>query len=111
MLQSTGVLLRYRTPWRELLHPLSIRGRKVQWMKRDTIELNEAVLREPYYVLKPYSKAEQQQDVLLRSEMVFPDVVGPQDESSKVPAKLYGLRMRHPESWQTVVPHQPSKHN
>jgi ABC-type dipeptide/oligopeptide/nickel transport system ATPase component len=79
-------------------------------MKRDNVELNEAVLREPYYSLKPYSKVEQQRDAALRSEMVFPDETGPQQESSRVPEVLYGVRMRYPESWGTVPPHQPSKH-
>ncbi|CUG48861.1 Hypothetical protein, putative [Bodo saltans] len=109
-MRSSVTLFRNRTAWRELLHPLSIKGREAQWLKRDNVELNEAVLREPYYVLKPYSKAEQQRDAALRSEMVIPGVAGPQVESSKVPETLYGVRMRHPESWGTVPPHQPSKH-
>jgi hypothetical protein len=109
-MQSTRGLLRYRTAWRELLHPLSLHSRKSQWLKRDTVEINEAVLREPYYVLKPYSKVEQERDQSLRSEMVFPNETGPQLDSSTVPERLYGLGVRHPETWGTVPPQQPSKH-
>ncbi|KPA73349.1 putative mitochondrial hypothetical protein [Leptomonas pyrrhocoris] len=56
MLQRTGGLHRYRTAWRELLHPLPTWARKAQWLKRDTVEMNEAVLREPYYRIKGYSQ-------------------------------------------------------
>lgn len=110
-MRGTSSLLRYRTAWRELLHPLSVQARQAQWLKRDTIEINEAILREPYYLLKPYSKEEQQRDAALRSEMVFPGETGPMLESSNVPEKLYGLGMRHPETWGTVPPHQASRHN
>ncbi|KAK7198389.1 hypothetical protein NESM_000798300 [Novymonas esmeraldas] len=56
MLCRSSVLRRYRTAWRELLHPLPIWARKQQWLKRDTVEMNEAVLREPYYRIKTYAQ-------------------------------------------------------
>ncbi|KAF8303231.1 hypothetical protein TcYC6_0042420 [Trypanosoma cruzi] len=54
MLRRTATTLRYRTAWRELLHPLPVRARRAEWMKRDTVEQNEALLRRPYYTLKSY---------------------------------------------------------
>lgn len=56
MLRQTVCVLRYRTAWRELLHPLPIHERHSQWLKRDTVEINEAVLRQPYYVIKNYAQ-------------------------------------------------------
>lgn len=56
MLQRTCCVFRYRTAWRELLHPLPVWARKGQWLKRDTVEMNEAVLREPYYRIKSFSQ-------------------------------------------------------
>lgn len=52
MLKATSLVLRNRTAWRELLHPLPVAARHDQWLKRDTVELNEAVLRRPYYSIK-----------------------------------------------------------
>lgn len=54
MLRQTLCACRYRTAWRELLHPLPIRTRHQQWLKRDTVEINEAILRQPYYTIKGY---------------------------------------------------------
>lgn len=56
MLKASLALQRYRTAWRELLHPLPVASRHDQWLKRDTIEMNEAILRRPYYTLKSYSQ-------------------------------------------------------
>lgn len=56
MLRCTPLVRRYRTAWRELLHPLPVWARKQQWLKRDTVEVNEAVLREPYYRIKSYAQ-------------------------------------------------------
>lgn len=56
MLRHTTCALRYRTAWRELLHPLPGWARRAQWLKRDTVEMNEAVLREPYYRIKSYAQ-------------------------------------------------------
>lgn len=54
MLQKTFIVFRYRTAWRELLHPLPVWARHDQWLKRDTVEMNEAILRRPYYTIKSY---------------------------------------------------------
>lgn len=51
----TSTLHRYRTAWRELLHPLPVKARKIQWLKRDKTEMNEALLRQPYYTIKTYN--------------------------------------------------------
>lgn len=51
-MKRTFLSLRNRTAWRELLHPLPIAARHSQWLKRDTVEMNEAVLRKPYYKIK-----------------------------------------------------------
>ncbi|KPI83854.1 hypothetical protein ABL78_7104 [Leptomonas seymouri] len=56
MFQRTCSAYRYRTAWRELLHPLPVWARKAQWLKRDTVEINEAALREPYYRIKSYAQ-------------------------------------------------------
>ncbi|CAJ1016635.1 hypothetical protein, conserved [Leishmania lindenbergi] len=56
MLRRSPVPRRYRTAWRELLHPLPVWARKQQWLKRDTVEMNEAILREPYYHIKTYAQ-------------------------------------------------------
>ncbi|KAG5511450.1 hypothetical protein JKF63_07413 [Porcisia hertigi] len=56
MLRRSLVPRRYRTAWRELLHPLPVWARKQQWLKRDTVEMNEAILREPYYHIKSYAQ-------------------------------------------------------
>ncbi|KAG5487091.1 hypothetical protein LSCM1_07763 [Leishmania martiniquensis] len=56
MLRCSAVARRYRTAWRELLHPLPVWARKQQWLKRDTVEMNEAILREPYYRIKNYAQ-------------------------------------------------------
>lgn len=56
MLRRTFCVHRYRTAWRELLHPLPLWARKSQWLKRDTVEMNEAVLREPYYRIKSFAQ-------------------------------------------------------
>jgi hypothetical protein len=56
MFQRTCSTYRYRTAWRELLHPLPIWARKAQWLKRDTVEMNEAILREPYYRIKTFAQ-------------------------------------------------------
>ncbi|CCW61313.1 unnamed protein product [Phytomonas sp. EM1] len=56
MIRGSVFLLRYRTAWRELLHVLPIYARHDQWLKRDTVEMNEALLRLPYYTLKTYDR-------------------------------------------------------
>ncbi|KAG5487646.1 hypothetical protein GH5_08000 [Leishmania sp. Ghana 2012 LV757] len=56
MLRRSPVPRRYRTAWRELLHPLPVWARQQQWLKRDTVEMNEAILREPYYHIKSYAQ-------------------------------------------------------
>jgi len=65
---------RYRTAWRELLHPLPVWAREDQWLKRDTVELNEAVLRQPYCTLKNHA----QPTLVIREE----DGLGMQGSSS-----------------------------
>lgn len=56
MMKRTSIALRYRTAWRELLHPLPIGARHDQWLKRDTVEINEAILRQPYFTIKGYAQ-------------------------------------------------------
>ena len=53
MFSQSSLLLRQRSPWRELLHPLPLRARRYLWWKRDRCDHNEAILRQPYYKLKP----------------------------------------------------------
>ncbi|RNF26015.1 uncharacterized protein Tco025E_01764 [Trypanosoma conorhini] len=55
LLRRTATALRYRTAWRELLHPLPVKARRAEWLKRDAVEQNEALLRRPYYTLKSYA--------------------------------------------------------
>nr|CCC91755.1 conserved hypothetical protein [Trypanosoma congolense IL3000] len=55
MLRHSVVPRRYRTAWRELLHPLPVYARKMEWLKRDAVEENEELLRRPYYTIKSYS--------------------------------------------------------
>lgn len=110
MLQRSAIFCRHQTAWRELLHPLSIKQRRQQWLLRDQVELNEAVLREPYYHIKPYAKEIMQRDLKLRAEMVVPGAIGPQEASSRIPEQRFGLQPRYPSSWKTVAPHQTSKH-
>lgn len=57
MWRPCSVLLRYRTAWRELLHPLPVPARHDQWLKRDTVEMNEALLRRPYYTIKSFHQS------------------------------------------------------
>ena len=129
MLRKTGVIQRFRTPWRELLHPLPPKHRRMQWLKRDLVEINEAELRKPYYTLRSMDqevsvskldtttgKAEKTKIKLshaklteLRQYITFPDEVGPQPATSKIPEKLHGLKPRYPESWDTVAPMSPSR--
>lgn len=56
MLRKTFCCFRYRTAWRELLHPLPVSARRDQWLKRDTVEINEGILRRPYYTIKSYAQ-------------------------------------------------------
>lgn len=129
MLRKTAITQRFRTPWRELLHPLPIKHRRMQWLKRDLVEVNEAELRKPYYTLrsvdqevsvskvdKKTGKQEKQTIKLsqaklteLRQFITFPDEVGPQPADSKVPEKLHGLKPRYPETWDAVPPMSPSR--
>ncbi|KAH9588782.1 hypothetical protein LSM04_007068 [Trypanosoma melophagium] len=55
MLQYSRTSHRYRTAWRELLHPLPVDARKMEWLKRDIVEMNESTLRRPYYTIKSYA--------------------------------------------------------
>ncbi|AAZ12762.1 hypothetical protein, conserved [Trypanosoma brucei brucei TREU927] len=55
MLRHCTAHRRYRTAWRELLHPLPVRARKMEWLKRDAVEENEEILRRPYYTIKSYA--------------------------------------------------------
>ncbi|RNE97584.1 hypothetical protein TraAM80_09249 [Trypanosoma rangeli] len=75
MLRRTATTLRYRTAWRELLHPLPVRARRAEWLKRDAVEQNEALLRRPYYTLKSYT---------------LPPVVGQQPATSTTDARRRG---------------------
>ncbi|KAG8348930.1 hypothetical protein ERJ75_000419300 [Trypanosoma vivax] len=55
MLKCSVARYRYRTAWRELLHPLPVRARQMEWLKRDAVEENEELLRRPYYTIKSFS--------------------------------------------------------
>ncbi|ORC85074.1 uncharacterized protein TM35_000381490 [Trypanosoma theileri] len=55
MLRGSRTSHRYRTAWRELLHPLPIYARQAEWLKRDMVEMNESLLRQPYYTIKSYA--------------------------------------------------------
>ncbi|CAD2222441.1 hypothetical protein AGDE_01784 [Angomonas deanei] len=55
MLRRTPTFARYQTAWRELLHPLPVKARQAQWLKRDQTEINQHLLKQPYYTIKSYS--------------------------------------------------------
>eukprot|EP00796_Vickermania_ingenoplastis_P002084 gene2084-1265_t len=156
VMRSSRVLQRFRTAWRELLHPLPVKARQSQWLKRDTVEMNEALLRRPYYTLKSYQQPAyvRREDLggvtasasctvqdpdhtmiqalrtrhvtspaqlqALRDQLRFPTGAGPPlpppqgaGGSTATYVDEYGprLRPRYPQSWETVPPHQPSRHD
>ncbi|CCW69093.1 unnamed protein product [Phytomonas sp. Hart1] len=76
MFRGSVKLLRYRTAWRELLHVLPVRARQDQWLKRDVVEINEAILRLPYYTLKTYARP----SYVNRRDLLGSDVLGTTDD-------------------------------
>ena len=97
-MRSTAVVLRKRSAWRELLHALPISHREALWLKRDKVEMNEAVLRRPYYTLKRVSDKTQ-----LRETLVTPGVIGPSGHTNS-PHTAGAPLPRYPSGWETVAP-------
>ena len=102
-MQSSLVLLRKRTPWRELLHPLPSGHRKMLWLKRDKVEANEEILRRPYYTLKTTEDHSP-----MRSTLVLPTVIGP-GVGVASPHQFGAPLPRYPTGWETVAPQSPSQ--
>ena len=100
MLQATSVRRRYCTPWRHMLHPLPPKHRRSQWLKRDLVEMNEAVLRRPYYVLKsPLDESISRN----REKIRFPQDAGPQLLGEDRDARDV-FQPKYPLSFDTVAP-------
>lgn len=75
-------------------------------MRRDTCEANEAILRRPYYTLKP----EIANLATLRENLVFPNVVGPQLSEVDVPEPTHAkLTPNYTESWVFTPPHRRTR--
>ena len=102
-MRSTLVSLRKRSAWRELLHALPTAHRESLWLKRDKVEMNEAVLRRPYYSLRPPSEGKG-----YRESLVSPGAIGPGLIAS-TPHSLGAPLPRYPDSWDTVAPHPSVK--
>lgn len=107
MLRTSTVCLRRRSAWRDLLHPLSHKYRKQLWLHRDQTEMNEEVLRRPYYHLAP---AEDPAAVEFRRNLEFADTVGPQLAEMSARATAFArssanLRPKYPESAVSITPH------
>ena len=98
MLRCTPLAFRRRTPWRELLHPLPIKARQREWLKRDLIEVNEATLRRPYYTLRQSRPEEQRR----RDALHDPRAIGPQLPEYTLPRDVMSLRSLAAESWDTI---------
>jgi hypothetical protein len=105
MLTSTGIAMRRRSPWRELLHPLPVRARQYQWWRRDMCEVNEAMLRTPFYTLKPMAAAAVEAQ---RAGLRAPAAAGPQLPEDTIPRDVL-LRPAAAESWDTIAAQQVSK--
>lgn len=104
MLRATTLWARRKTPWRELLHPLPVRARQSLWMKRDRVEVNEAILRRPYYTLRSVSSADSTGDPH-RASLSFAEAIGP----SEFEQAISPLPPKSTESWEAFPPHQPSR--
>eukprot|EP00758_Cryptobia_borreli_P003272 Tbor_TRINITY_DN3649_c0_g1::TRINITY_DN3649_c0_g1_i2::g.243::m.243 len=110
-MQRTICLLRHRTAWRELLHPLPNGHRRMQWLKRDRVELNEKVLRQPYYTLAPNPESRQKRITELRESLVFSGATGPQislpgrsSTTQPNPHSDDGVPPRYPSGWNLIPP-------
>lgn len=112
MLRATSLSLRYRNPWRNLLHPLPIFARKEQWRRRENCDMNEDMLRRPYYRLKAIDDdARAARDALVDAS-ASPGVTGPPLPDAVGGAVPDGTTQRlypaYPESAFTVPPHEQS---
>lgn len=99
MFSCTQLSFRRRTPWRELLHPLPLRARRYLWWKRDRCDHHEAILRQPYYKLKPITDTSAQRDAMKASLRTSGPMPVDQDI---VPRDVRLLKPAYAESWFTI---------
>ena len=109
MLRRSQHQLRTLSKWRHLIHPLSPAARRDQWFKRDLTERNEALLRRPYYTLRPQIVEASTQ---FRDNFVAASsVVGPLPPWHSATPRTSGLRPNYPETWDVLPPHDSSREN
>ena len=109
MLRRSQTQLRTLSKWRHLIHPLSPAARKDQWFKRDLTGRNEALLRRPYYTLRP--QAAESSPAVRDATVSAPSVIGPQPPWQPEVRRTAGLRPNYPEAWDVIPPHDPAREN
>jgi hypothetical protein len=108
MFRASCLNLRKRTAWRELLHPLPIAARQRQWLKRDLVEVNEEILRRPFYKYKSVA-ASGPANESKRAQLKNPLVIGPQFAEDEIPRDVRRLRPAYAESFGSVPLHRPGR--
>eukprot|EP00760_Papus_ankaliazontas_P019247 PhM_4_TR17975/c0_g1_i1/m.20408 len=101
MLTRTPVHLRVHTRWRQLLHPLPRRSRVAEWWKRDKTDANEALLRRPYYTLKPIDASLDAE----REKLVMPSMPGPQHADLGMEDVTHALTPNYATTFDAMAPH------